>query len=323
MALGLKADQADTIKHPDRYLLDRCLSWAAVPGQAILTLDHPAYPHLLREIPSPPPVLFIRGDLEKLSLPQIAIVGSRHASMEGMRHAGEFAAGFVAADYAVTSGLALGIDGKAHAGALDAGGSTVAVLGSGLDNVYPARHKGLAARIVENGALVSEFWPWAKPRPEFFPRRNRIISGLSTGVLIVEAAEKSGSLITARYAMEQNRDVFALPGPIHSPGCRGTNTLIKNGAFLVDSPEDIVGELGVITQWSRNAHSDLFTTQHMDEELPFSDLLANVGDKATCVDVLAERCDLPVHEVMMQLTDLELLGLVSAVPGGYVRVRRG
>lgn len=142
MALGLKADQADAIKHPDGRLLDRCLSWAAVPGQTILTLDHPAYPHLLREIPSPPPVLFVRGDIETLSLPQIAIVGSRHASMEGMRHAGEFAAGFVAADYAVTSGLALGIDGKAHAGALDAGGCTIAVLGSGLDSLYPARHKG-------------------------------------------------------------------------------------------------------------------------------------------------------------------------------------
>ena len=231
----------------------------------------------------------------------------------------------------LTESLALGkifgIDGHAHDGALLGGGETVAVLGSGLQHLYPARHRKLAERIREQGALVSEFRPDAKPRAEHFPRRNRIISGLSVGVLVVEAAEKSGSLITARYAAEQGRDVFALPGSIHSPTSRGGNQLIKNGACLVQSAKDVLDEIENLVNWSVSQspypQPALFTQNDSREELPFAELLANVGNEATPVDILANRTNIPVHEVMMQLLELELSGHVVAVTGGYIRKGRG
>ncbi|PSU52277.1 DNA-protecting protein DprA, partial [Photobacterium aphoticum] len=216
-----------------------------------------------------------------------------------------------------------GIDGQAHYGALKNGGATVAVLGSGLNRIYPAKHRDLAAAIVEQGALVSEFWPDEAPRPQNFPRRNRVISGLSVGVLVVEAAQKSGSLVTARYALEQGREVFALPGPIRFAGSRGCHALIKNGAKLVETPVDIFEEVGALTDCVKNSHSGLRDEQPENEKLPFPALLANVGSEATPVDVVAERSRQPVHEVMMQLLELELQGLVTSVPGGYIRTRRG
>ncbi|KHT60707.1 DNA processing protein DprA [Photobacterium gaetbulicola] len=321
--LGLSERQCQHLKHPPLRRIERCLEWHCRPNQQIITLGSPLYPPLLKAIPSPPPILFVRGEPRWLHEPQLAIVGSRAASIDGLEAASEFAAAMVAAEYVVTSGLALGIDSRAHFGALKNGGATVAVLGSGLDKVYPAKHRELAETIVEQGALVSEFWPDEAPRPQHFPRRNRVISGLSVGVLVVEAEIKSGSLITARYALEQGRDVFAIPGSIYSAMSRGCHALIKNGAKLVETPVDIFEDVGVLTECAKSSRSILSAPQPKNEKLPFPALLANVGNEATPVDVVAERSGLPVHEVMMQLLELELHGVVAAVPGGYVRTRRG
>ncbi|UTV27716.1 DNA-processing protein DprA [Photobacterium atrarenae] len=322
-AIGFKPRQIEALLRPNERRIERCLQWAEGELQTIITLDSPDYPPLLKEIASAPPLLFVRGDPQWLHRPQMAVVGSRSASIDGRESAYAFAASLAVADYVVTSGLALGVDGQAHAGALSTGGATVAVLGSGLDKLYPARHRELAGHIIEQGALVSEFWPDEVPRPQNFPRRNRVISGLSVGVLVIEAAEKSGSLITARYALEQGREVFALPGSIHVPGSRGCNALIKSGAKLVESPVDIFEEIGSLTECVKSKQLDLPRPQPENEELPFSSVLANVGNEATPVDVVAERCKQPVHEVMTQLLELELRGVVSTVPGGYIRTRRG
>ncbi|WP_407331766.1 DNA-processing protein DprA [Enterovibrio sp. 27052020O] len=322
-ALGFKPMQIHAFRHPDMSVIDKCMAWCSLPDRHIISLTDQRYPYLLKQISGAPPLLFVEGKPETLSLPQIAIVGSRDASAEGLALAHEFAHALAQHDVVVTSGLALGIDGRAHRGALDAGGNTIAVLGSGLEKVYPSRHRDLAKDITSNGALVSELWPWSPPKPAFFPRRNRIISGLSTGVLVVEAALKSGSLITARLALEQGRDVFALPGSIHNPHAKGSNGLIKQGAFLVESVDEILEQVGALAGCAINHQLDVTQDQVLQEELPFPELLANVGNEVRCVDVLAEICDQPVHEIMMKLLELELLGLVSAVPGGYVRARRG
>ncbi|MBV7300847.1 DNA-processing protein DprA [Enterovibrio paralichthyis] len=322
-ALGLSQTQIKALRYPDRTTIDKCLAWADEPGRHILSLTDPRYPYLLKQISGAPPLLFVEGNPDVLMSPQLAIVGSRHASPDGLSLAHAFAKELVSQDVVVTSGLALGIDGRAHRGALDGGGVTVAVLGSGLERVYPAAHRKLADEIKEKGALVSELWPWSPPKPAFFPRRNRIISGLSVGVLVVEAALKSGSLITARLALEQGRDVFALPGSIHNPHAKGSNGLIKQGAYLVESVEEILSQVGTLAGCAINHQLDMSPAQVLQEQLPFPELLANVGNEARCVDVLAEICDEPVHEIMMQLLELELQGLVSAVPGGYVRTRRG
>lgn len=221
--LGFSRKQIDYIKRIAPREVEKCLKWQDHSTEHhILVPEDSDYPSLLRQIDSPPPTLFVKGAVETIELPQIAMVGSRNASREALQSAFSFAKDFVEQGLVVTSGLALGIDGFAHDGALKGGGKTVAVLGSGLEQVYPSRHKALSQRIVEQGgALVSEFLPQAKARSNHFPRRNRIISGLSTGVLVVEAAERSGSLITARYAAEQGRDVFAIPGSIHNPNNRG------------------------------------------------------------------------------------------------------
>ncbi|MGF1683451.1 DNA-processing protein DprA [Photobacterium minamisatsumaniensis] len=323
LALGVTARQAERLLHPNQARIAQALRWAEQINQHILTMDSLAYPSLLKEIASPPPILFIRGEPRWLAEPQLAIIGSRSASIDGRESAYEFAASMAAANYVVTSGLALGVDGQAHYGALKNGGATIAVLGSGLDKVYPARHRELAKLIPEQGALVSEFWPDESPRPQNFPRRNRVISGLSVGVLVVEAAQKSGSLITANYALEQGREVFALPGSIRHPGSRGCNALIKNGAKLVETPVDIFEEVGALTECVKSNQLDLQLPQPENEELPFPALLANVGSEATPVDVVAERCGQPVHEIMIQLLELELLGVVTSVPGGYIKTRRG
>ncbi|TKF17027.1 DNA-protecting protein DprA [Vibrio genomosp. F6] len=322
-AIGFKTKQIEYLKHKALSDVEPCLKWAQQQNHHIITPLDIHYPPLLKEIPSHPPVLFVKGNSSCLGDPQIAMVGSRNASLEGRQTAKSFAKEFSNQGLIVTSGLALGIDGYAHDGALEGSGETVAVLGSGLDNIYPARHRKLAERIIDKGALVSEFRPSAKPRPENFPRRNRIISGLSVGVLVVEAAEKSGSLITARYANEQGRDVFAMPGSIHNPNSRGGNSLIKAGACLVQSAQDVLSEIETLVNWSIDHQPSLFDMVEEEEELLFPLLLANVGIEVTPVDILAQRTHIPVHEVMMQLLELELSGHVVAVTGGYIRKRRG
>lgn len=341
--LGLKDTQIQYIQQDSNREVEFCLQWQADSDEHhILSPLDPDYPYLLSQMSSHPPVLFIKGNLAALNTPQVAIVGSRHASVDGLKAAKDFAFQLAQQGLTITSGLALGIDGHAHDGALLANGTTVAVLGSGVEQVYPARHKGLAQRIMQNGgALVSELRPDAKPRAEHFPRRNRIISGLSQGVLVVEAAERSGSLITARYAIEQNRDVFALPGSIYQSGFAGTNRLLQQGAYLALSPQDIIDELNPhfsslqshaqhsqpqldltyaedISQSANKTQAENKTPAFPRQALPFPQLLANVGNEATPVDILAERTHIPVHEVMMQILELELAGHVVSVPGGYV-----
>ncbi|MDW6091455.1 DNA-processing protein DprA [Vibrio rhizosphaerae] len=334
-ALGLTPTQITyLLSSAAKQVAEDCLEWQERGNHRhILTYFSPDYPALLKEIPSPPPLLFAQGDITLLSVPQMAIVGSRHASMQGLQDAWHFANEFAQHQVAVTSGLALGIDGQAHLGALDGGGKTIAVLGAGLARIYPARHRGLAERMLEqqSGVLVSEFCPSTPPKSQNFPRRNRIISGLSLGVLVIEAAEKSGSLITARYAVEQNRDVFVIPGAIHQHGYRGSNALIRDGACLVQNIEQILSEVGTLSAWVKEEEkqadkiqqNELFPPLIDDEELPFAELLANVGVKATPVDILAARTHIPVHEVMRQLLELELSGHVIAVAGGYIRKGRG
>ncbi|UUM30657.1 DNA-processing protein DprA [Vibrio japonicus] len=327
-SVGFTDTQIQYLKHKAPQDVEDCVKWLeGAKHRHILTLEDVHYPALLKQTGSAPAVLFVEGDVSCLSQHQLAIVGSRNVSIDGLNSARNFAADLVEQGLVITSGLALGVDGYAHDGALKGGGKTIAVLGCGLNTIYPARHRSLASRITESGALVSEFHPTAKPKADHFPRRNRIISGLSTGVLVIEAAEKSGSLITARYAAEQGRDVFAIPSSIHNSNGRGCNLLIKQGACLVQTTQDILDEIDVLIRWS-NANKppqqcDLFEEIDSKEGLPFPQLLANVGNEATPVDILANRTNIPVQEVMMQLLELELSGHVVAVSGGYILRGRG
>tara|TARA_Y100001960_G_scaffold124989_1_gene133278 strand:+ start:1310 stop:2431 length:1122 start_codon:yes stop_codon:yes gene_type:complete len=327
-SVGFSDRQIEYLKHHSEKEVENCLEWLQGSKQrTILTSQDANYPPLLKQSGSAPAVLFVEGDVSSLSQPQLAIVGSRNASLDGLNCARRFSQSLVGHDLVITSGLALGVDGYAHDGALQGGGQTIAVLGSGLATVYPARHRQLAERICQSGSLVSEFHPLAKPKADHFPRRNRIISGLSLGVLVIEAAEKSGSLITARYAAEQGRDVFAIPNSIHHPQGRGCNLLIKQGACLVQNVEDILAEIDTLIRWSDKSREviqqEIFPIEDSKEELPFPQLLANVGSRATPVDILASRTNIPVQEVMMQLLELELSGHVVAVSGGYIRKGRG
>jgi DNA processing protein len=229
---------------PDLEAAKSALQWLANADNHLVTLADSVYPKALLEIPDPPPIIFAKGDLSCLDLPSIAIVGSRNASVQGERNAENFAESLAESGLCIVSGMALGIDGAAHRGAIKAKhGKTIAVVGTGLDIVYPSKHRELAHQIAEQGLIVSEFPIGTPSRPENFPRRNRIISGLSLGCLVVEANIQSGSLITAKLAMEQGREVFAIPGSIHSPVSKGCHVLIKQGAKLVDSIRDITDEL--------------------------------------------------------------------------------
>jgi DNA processing protein len=304
--------------------LDKTLNWSANANHTILTADNPEYPPSLRAIVDYPGVLFVAGDVKLLASSQIAIVGSRNHSWYGERWGRIFSDALARKGMTITSGMALGIDGVAHRAALDAEGKTIAVLGNGLFHTYPRRHASLAQRIIESGGtLVSEFPLAQPPWPANFPRRNRIISGLSLGVLVVEAALKSGSLVTARTALEQGREVYAIPGPLGSPGSEGPHWLIKQGAIPATTVEDILenvqyGKLSLPDEAEKSNYSP-----HTDlAALPFPELLANVGDEVTPVDVVAERAGQPVPVTVAQLLELELAGWIAAVPGGYVRLRR-
>ncbi len=325
-AMGLTPLQIKAILCPNEREIEATLTWLSFSGQDCLFIGDRDYPALLKQISSPPPLLFVKGQLSPLSEPQIAVVGSRTASLDALELAMAFSGAFVRGGYTVTSGLALGVDGHAHLGAMAENGQTIAVLGSGLASIYPKQHTALAEQIVDQGALVSEFFPHQPPKASHFPRRNRVISGLSVGVLVVEAAEKSGSLITARYALEQGRDIFAIPNSIRDDLNQGNHRLIQSGAKLVMTPEDVFHEIGALTEWT--IHHQITpsvtqnTTQLVDEELLFEDVLSTVGNRAIPVDVIVQRSGLPVEDVMTQLLELELLGAVSAVSGGYVRMRR-
>jgi len=321
---GLSSRQiAQFIAFSEREL-NAAYHWLEQPDRHLLTVNSPKYPEQLRSVDCFPAALFVAGDIDLLASCQLAVVGSRNLSFYGERWCRIFCEPLAAEGLTITSGLALGIDAVAHRAALQVHGKTVAVLGNGLADIYPKRHKQLAYNILENGgAIVSEFPLATPPWPGNFPRRNRIISGLSRGVFVVEASERSGSLVTARYAIEQGREVFALPGPAGSPGSEGPHWLIKQGATLVSRPADILEYLESELQWlPLPRKTSIYSRDEGEHTLPFPELLANVGDEVTPVDVVAERAGQPVPETVAQLLELELAGWIAAVPGGYVRLRR-
>ena len=289
-------------------LLDTTLRWLEGPGRRVVARNDPAYPRMLAEIANPPPLLYVTGRVELLNRPSFAIVGSRNASAQGVRDAEAFAAALSAAGLCVVSGLALGIDAAAHRGGLRAPGSSVAIVGTGADRIYPPRNRDLAHELAQRGAVVSEFPLGTTPRPENFPRRNRLISGLSKGVLVVEAALESGSLITARLALDQGRDVFAIPGSIHSPMTKGCHALIREGAKLVERVEDILEELNIehasaAPRTGRVAHTDAF--------------LEAMGDGPASIDQIAERSGASAEATAAHISLLQLEGRIAALPGGF------
>lgn len=304
------------------------LDWLARPDAHLLTPADAGYPALLREIPDPPPRLFVRGDLDALSLPQLAIVGSRNATPGGAETAHSFAAHLSARGFCITSGLAEGIDAAAHRGALAGRGRTIAVCGTGPDSVYPRQHAGLAEQIVAaGGAIVSEFAPGTPVFRGNFPRRNRLISGLAVGTLVVEASLRSGALITARHAMEQGREVFAIPGSIHNPLARGCHRLIRSGAKLVETAADVVDELGGLLASLRleaavergegtldaapgNAES------MVENDADYARLLACMAWDPIDAEALVSRSGLTIGEVSSMLLLLEMQGSVRALSGG-------
>ncbi|HTH58974.1 MAG TPA: DNA-processing protein DprA [Paraburkholderia sp.] len=338
--------------------LDAVREWRALPGNAVLTLGDPAYPPRLLTMPDPPPLLYIRGRVDRLHARSVAIVGSRSATPQGVEDAERFARALSGAGIVVVSGLALGVDGAAHRGAIGgvirgavggmvagatgdatAGpiGGTVAVIGTGADRIYPASHHALAEQIAVHGAILSE-WPLGTPaRSSNFPQRNRLIAGLVEGVLVVEAAMRSGSLITARLANDMGRDVFALPGSIHAPLSRGCHRLIKQGARLVETPEEILEELGIAAAAPpaerrkrrpaieaprgmaiKAAPTPTNSPAAMDAAASL--LLDALGYAPASLEILAERTDMPEATLQATLLQLELAGRVCALPGGrFVR----
>lgn len=332
----------DWLRAPDAGRIAADLAWLAAPDHCLLTCDAEDFPMLLGESPGAPAALFVAGDVGRLWLPQIAIVGSRNASQGGIATARDFAAELARAGFAITSGLAEGIDGAAHAAALDCGGTTIAVLGTGPDLVYPPRHRELAARIVAEGVLVSEFAPGTPGHPSHFPRRNRIIAGLSLGTLVIEAGLRSGSLITARNSTEAGRDVFAIPGSIHNPLARGCHQLIRNGAKLVETAEEITSELAPLAlSLGARLRERLAAPQPGTTEAPrsrpprpapattraddpdYTRLFAALGHDPLGIDQLAQRSGLPVATLSSMLLMLELEGEVVTVQGGLYARRVG
>jgi len=327
---SIAAAAREALRVPDAAALDGDQAWLADPRHHFIADGDADFPALLRDIPNAPAALFVAGDPALLWSPQLAIVGARSASASGLANARAFAREFAGAGIVVTSGLAEGIAGAAHAAALDAGGKTVAVLGTGPDQVYPRRHGALAGRIVERGALVSEFPPGTPGKPEHFPRRNRIIAGLSLGTLVIEASLNSGSLITARLAAEQGREVFALPGSIHSPLARGCHRLIRDGALLVETAAEVMEQLrgigGRLAEHLRD-RLDAFPVAPVAPRPggPAADpdyirLLAAIDHAPVGLDELAARTGLAISALSSMLLVLELDGAVNAVEGGrYAR----
>ncbi len=302
-------DKADLLFDGDSTeAIEHSLAWASQPGQNIITLADAGYPPALLEIADPPSVLYVRGNPDLLHRRGLAVVGSRNATPQGTQTAESFARHLAAHGLCIVSGLALGIDAAAHRGALAAQGETVAVIGTGADRIYPARNKDLAIAIAERGAIVSEF-PLGTPAVAYnFPRRNRIISGLARGVLVVEAAPESGSLITARLAAEQGREVFAIPGSIHSPVARGCHKLIKQGAKLVETAQDILEELGNFAA----TPMPVAASPAASDESP---ILAALGHDPCSLDDLVERTGQSADQLLPELLSLELGGSLAPLPG--------
>lgn len=321
-ALGLRETTQSYLRSPDWAGVEQDENWLAGERCRLITLGDPVYPPLLAQIADPPPLLFVHGDSECLSRPQLAMVGSRNPTPLGEQTAFDFAGALAKAGLTVTSGLAAGIDAASHRGALESG-FTVAVMGTGPDRVYPARHRDLAHAIAASGALVSE-WPTGTPvLANNFPRRNRLISGLSLGVLVVEAAAQSGSLITARLALEQGREVLAVPGSIHNPLARGCNALIRQGAKLVETTGDVLEEIAPLLPFVPSAGAGGEPTPvAAPPDSGHLELLKRVAYEPTSVDTLASASGESAEAVASMLLILELEGYVASLPGGrYQRLQ--
>jgi DNA processing protein len=331
---GFNEAQIAALKAPDPAQLDADRAWLEGSRRRLLTITDPEYPALLRASPSPPAVLWLEGDSSALWQPQIAVVGSRNPTAGGRDHARDFAGELSRAGWTITSGLAAGIDVTAHRAALDAGGQTVAVLGTGLDIIYPRSNQAVAAAISERGVLVSELPPGTPPRKQHFPDRNRIIAGLSLGVLVVEAALNSGSLITARLAAEQGREVFALPGSLHNPMVKGCHRLIKQGARLAESTGDITAALEpvarelalALTQQlqepegkeSKDSRREHQSEPDLLEDKDYARLWDAIAHDPLSQDQLVERTGMSAREVSSMLLMLELRGFVTRESGGRI-----
>ena len=317
--LGAKAAGSAWLGAPDRNRIEADLAWLQAPGRSLLTAGCEDYPALLAETAEPPVALFVDGDVACLWNPQIAVVGSRQATAGGLGNARAFARDLAQAGFTITSGLAAGIDGAAHTAALAAGGASVAVLGSGLDRIYPPSHRRLAADLRESGALISEFPPGTPPLAEHFPRRNRIIAGLCLATLVVEAGLKSGSLITARLAAEAGREVFAIPGSIHNPMARGCHRLLREGAGLAETVADVLSGLKPLAQELSDA-CQARCLAAAPERLAAPDrkcqaVWSALGHDPVEFDQLQQRTGLTTAAISSMLVMLELDGLIAALPG--------
>lgn len=321
----LRTYQQTPDTHPFAQQARRELERLAIEEAKLLTLGDPLYPALLAAIPQPPPVLYLKGEMANLDLPQIAVVGSRHPSSGGRANAQDFSRQLAAMGFVITSGLALGVDAAAHAGALASDGRTIAVMGTGIDTVYPRRHQSLARQILDQGGtLLTEFPLGAAPHASHFPRRNRIISGLSMGVLVVEAAVKSGSLITARYALQQGREVFAIPGSIHNPQSRGCHQLLREGALLVEQVADMHDALqGMLAFKWEEASSAVADEEAAAPALEpeHARVLDALGYDPVSFDDLVERTGMDTGSLLSILTRLELEGRLQQSGDGYERCR--
>lgn len=316
---GLSHDQASLIKTFDFNTLKPDLTWLDHDRHYFLTIDDPYYPTLLKKISQAPIALYVKGDLSAFNSPGFAIVGSRKPTPMGKENAYKFANLLANLGFSIVSGLAHGVDTASHEAAYPVG-KTIAVMGTGIDIIYPKQNKKLAEELINTGLLVSEFALGSQPMRENFPKRNRVISGLSLGVLIVEAALQSGSLITAKYALEQNREIFAIPGSIHNPQSKGCHWLIKQGATLVEKVDDIIAELGGLLKWSENKQEK--------EKLAFPDLdeddsvvLRAIRDEPITLDAMTHQTGFTLDKIAYHLLRLELKGYVQSATGGYVKLK--
>lgn len=320
--LGLSKDAIERIHNPDMKGVERDLAWLDKPNHQVIFIDGEAYPPRLETISDPPYLLFVIGDVDFLHQPQLAMVGSRTPTAAGKRIAHEFARHLSGAGLTITSGLARGIDGACHEGALKGIAGTVAVIANGLNRIYPPSHVKLAELISQQGCIISESPIGTAPHKGLFPRRNRIISGLSIGTLVVEAAKNSGSLITARHAMEQNREVFAIPGSIHNPLAKGCHSLIRQGAKLVETADDILEELLTLVNLPATRHTSTQLKQaEADDRLDpaYHNLLNCMEFEPASIDELVDRSKLNAAEIASMLLILELQGYVVSEHGHYCR----